>query len=292
MTGKWLSSGLALLMAAAAAPPAKAVDASEVAAAERAFAADGLAIGIKRSFLKWSAPQAIVFHPDPVLAQQVYAAEPDLAPGERDALAWWPLWAGISSSGDLGFTTGPVEIDGRRTHSHYFTIWQRQADGGWKWIYDGGGGGDGANEPGPGGAVSYLAATGYGSSSPGAALAEVRSAETALSGLARADQKAAMLQWLAADAHVHAPGLPPARTPAARAEALSSRPGAIEFAQLGGVASKAGDLVWTYGRASWKRAGEQDQGHYVRVWQKRTGGWKLVYDQIVAPPPPAAPAPG
>ena len=63
------------------------------------------------------------------------ASPPD--PTTAPSLVWWPNWAGISKSGDLGFTTGGVEVGGART-DHYFTIWRRQADGSWKWVYDGG----------------------------------------------------------------------------------------------------------------------------------------------------------
>ena len=49
---------------------------------------------------------------------------------------------------------------------------------------------------------------------------------------------------------------------------LDTRPAAIEFATLGGEASQAGDLAWTYGSAKWT----ESEGHYVRVWQKRAGG--------------------
>ena len=80
-------------------------DPSAVVAAERAFAADGLAHGIKRSFLTHSAPDAILFAPDPVKAHELYGPRPDTP---HPPLVWWPLWAGIARSGDLGFTTGPA----------------------------------------------------------------------------------------------------------------------------------------------------------------------------------------
>ena len=68
-------------------------DPSAVVAAERAFAADGLAHGIKRSFLAHSAPDAILFAPDPVNARELYADRPDKP---HPPLVWWPLWAGIA----------------------------------------------------------------------------------------------------------------------------------------------------------------------------------------------------
>ncbi|MDB5469952.1 MAG: hypothetical protein JWR84_1512, partial [Caulobacter sp.] len=115
--------------------------ADQVAAAERAFAADGLAMGVKPSFLKWSTPDAILLLAEPVNVHAFFAGRPDPQPG-APPLVWWPTWVGIAKSGDLGISTGPVEVGGQRG-SHYFTVWKKQAPdakggGGWKWIYDGG----------------------------------------------------------------------------------------------------------------------------------------------------------
>jgi hypothetical protein len=75
----------------------------------------------------------------------------------------------------------------------------------------------------------------------------------------------------------------PANGLAAAGQELATRAKAIAFSPLGGGASRAGDLVWTYGDARWDKGG----GNYVRVWQRRGGGWKIVFDQIIeAPPPP------
>lgn len=56
---------------------------------------------------------------------------------------------------------------------------------------------------------------------------------------------------------------------------------AVDFAAQGGGASDAGDLAWTYGTAHWSVAGAAKEGHYVRIWQKRAEGWKLVFAQIL-----------
>ncbi|CAN5832730.1 hypothetical protein BH11PSE1_BH11PSE1_12940 [soil metagenome] len=101
-------------------------------AAERAFAADGLGLGVRDSFLKHSAPEAIVFGPD---VQKVHETFPRQDPDKGGPpLVWWPLWAGIARSGDLGFTTGPYSYDGK-LRGYYFTVWKRQADGDSKWLY-------------------------------------------------------------------------------------------------------------------------------------------------------------
>lgn len=276
---------------AALAAPALASDPAPVIAAERAFAKDGAATGIKASFLKWSAPEGIVFAPGPRLTRDVYGSQPDPKPGEKGpAPAWWPLWAGISASGDLGFTTGPVEWDGERAGYHYFTVWKRQADGSWRWVYDGGGGGDGAGLPGPETEPATLQPTGARSASAAAAFAEVRSAEAALADISARDHRAALQSAIPPDGRVHVPGRPPAVDQGSVVAALGTRPAAVRFdPTAGGEASAAGDLAWTYGRGTWTQGGSARVGWYVRVWQKRADGWRVVYDQLLPEPLPKPP---
>src|SRR5690606_14286094 len=140
---------LVLIAALTVAAPALAqtFDAAEVVAAERAFAADAPSLGIAGSFNKWSVPEAILIAGGE--ARRVGEVYPDgPKPADEPLLEWWPNFAGVSRSGDLGFTTGGVALNGQRT-GHYFTIWKRQPDGSWKWVYDGGSGASAADVPGP-----------------------------------------------------------------------------------------------------------------------------------------------
>ncbi|WP_312166913.1 DUF4440 domain-containing protein [Phenylobacterium sp.] len=259
-------------------------DPSAVVAAERAFAADGLALGIKRSFLKHSAPDAILLAPDPVKAHELYAGRPDKP---HPPLVWWPLWAGIARSGDLGFTTGPTTFGGQE-NGWYFTVWARQADGGWKWIYDGGAPSAHGNAAPQGSAPAYLAAATGQETTAEAAMAAVRAAETALADRAAADARGAYLAALAPDARIAGSPEVPATTPDAVKAELARRAPAIAFSALGGRASQAGDLAWTYGDARWQDGPAEHRGHYVRIWQSRADGWRLVFDQILPVAQPAS----
>jgi hypothetical protein len=124
---------------------------------------------------------------------------------------------------------------------------------------------------------------------------EVMAAERALHAAARSDVKAAYLAAVADDGRiVGSKAKPPANAAEIEAE-LDTRAKAIAFAPLGGSASKAGDLAWTYGAAEWTAADSSPQrAHYVRVWRDDKAGWKLLYDVLLpAPPlktPPVAPA--
>lgn len=272
-----LSAGL--LMAAPLA--ARAADPAPVVAAERAFAADGLAMGIKKSFLKHASLEAILFAPDPVKAHDLYGARPDRP---NPPLVWWPVWAGLAASGDLGFTTGPATFDGKPT-GYYFTVWRRQADGGWKWVYDGGTSSDTAGAPGPDAEPAALAPATGETQPTDVAWIGVREAEDGLADAARQDATAAYRAALAPDARVQGSPAAPAATPQAVTAELATRAPRITFSHQGGEVSGAGDLAWTWGDAQWSADGGEARGHYVRIWRHDREGWRLVFDQILEAPP-------
>jgi ketosteroid isomerase-like protein len=270
---------LALLAPAAQAKP-PAADPAPVIAAERAFAARAAEAGIAPSFLAFMADEAIVFSPDPVRAKALYGARPTAkTPKEGGTLlAWWPNFAGVSRSGDLGFTTGPASVNGKPPGVFYFTVWAKQADGSWKWVYDGGVDADGASAPGPEAPPIALPPGDARPLAPSLAWAQVREAEAALARTAARDSAGALKAALATDARVQGSAAPPATTPAAVDKELATRARSIAYRPVGGGAAKAGDLVWVWGNAAWDKGGH---AHFVRVWQRRAGKWVVVFDQIV-----------
>lgn len=276
----------ALLLVAACVERAPSAD--DIVAAERAFAADGYARGVKASFLDHSAADAIIFAPGPVNAHETLEASPDENLAEpRKHLVWWPLYAGISKSGDLGFTTGPYAIDEDR-RGHYFTIWKKQADGAWKWVLDAGVGADASKEAAQGSPVAYLPTGRIGSALPEDAFRDVGAIEGEIAARAEENLQSAYEAFLDDDSRLHGDGPPPAKSRDGRGAVFAVRPSALTFAQLGGGASAAGDFVWTYGEGRWSEEGVEKLGHYVRVWQKRRAGWRMVFDEFL--PPPEAPA--
>lgn len=251
---------------------------AEVIAAERAFAADGFANGVKASFLRHMTDDALMFVPGPVNAKVFFEAQSGT--GEPQ-IKWWPIFAGIARSGDLGFTTGPAEYNGKRG-GHYFTVWARQADGTWKWVYDGGPRATSAGQPGPESEPVALPVARGGAGSAQKAFAQVQAAEAALAKAALTDSKAAYLAVLAREARLTSSKASLPATPEAVSAELDTRAKSITFASKGGSASTAGDLAWTWGDADWTGTdGKSAKGHYVRIWQTRPEGWRLVYDQIL-----------
>lgn len=280
---------LAIPLALLAAPvQAQTADPAPVVAAERAFAADFPALGLAGSFSKWSTPDAVVITGGRArTSAELFGNAPQTRQPGEPLIEWWPVFAGVSMSGDLGFTTGPAAQDGNR-YGHYFTVWKRQPDGRWRWVYDGGVGADPAGQPGPDSEPRLLPVATVGSASPEIALAEVEEAEAGLAAQA-SNVKAAYLQYMADDGRLYVAPLAPADGADAFAAALDGWPQVMAIGAMeGGGASDAGDMVWTWGPAAWSRDGQPRRGHYVRIWQKRPEGWRIVLAQLITAPPPAA----
>lgn len=251
---------------------------AQIEAAERAFAADGLATGIRASFLKHMAEDAIVFDPAPVSAKALYGARS--GQGEPK-LEWWPAWVVAARSGDLGLSVGPSAVNGRRG-GWYASIWRKDADGTWRWIYDGGGPANAVSAPGPDVPALFGPIARSGEGSPARAFAAVRGAEAILSQAAKQDAALAYKAALSADAHLLGPRGTRDLTPVAIAQRLAARPDAMDLTLRGGGASKAGDFVWTFGEARWSDTGQKTvAAHYMHVWQRRPEGWRLIFETLI-----------
>lgn len=283
----------AVALLAASPVLAQSPDVAPVIAAERAFAADFPALGLAGSFTKWSQPDAIIINGGQVVTSaDAFADAPKTRQPGEPLIEWWPVFAGIAMSGDLGFTTGPAARD-QEGYGHYFTVWKRQADGSWKWVYDGGSNASPTDQPGPDSEPLIMNVATRGSASPEAAMDEVRAVEQRLAEMAVTDQKAAHLMNISPYARFYVAPLPPAVGSEAIMAALESWPATFEFGPTdGGGSSQAGDMVWTYGPANWTRDGIARRGHYVRLWQRQERTWALLFAQLIpapiAAPPPAA----
>jgi len=272
---------IACALLAAAPALAATPSAAQIEAAERAFAADGLALGIRDSFLKHMADDAIMFRPGPVSAKALYEKRPS---SKTPRLEWWPQKVVIARSGDLGLSVGPAVINGRRG-GYYATIWRKGPDGQWKWIYDGGAEADAASAPDASTPAIQGPTATKGSKSPGDALAAVRSAEAGLAKVAISDAPKAYRAALASDAWLTGPGGTETLKPSDLSARIELRPARMAIKTEGGGASAAGDFVWTHGTAGWAGPSETPVNtHYMHVWQKRPEGWRLIFETLNTDP--------
>jgi len=272
-----------LLLAACAGTPLPSPPATPdaVIAAERAFAGRGAEVGWVQAFRDYAAPDGEISRDVIVNAQEALAGAPDAG----RLLFWWPAYAGIARSGDLGFTTGPYSIDEARVpRGQYFTVWRRQTDGSWRWIWDGG--------PGPGvdplnhgvdaPSIPTLPVAAAGVGSAALAVAQVEALERA------APSAGALAGRLAAGAEVYRPRRARAAGPPGESFVFPNADIAYSLTRTEG--SAAGDMVFTLGNARWSHDGTARQGFFARIWQYQDGGWRIVYDQLTpaGPPPPPA----
>ena len=115
-------------------PPALAA----MADAERAFSKRASDATPREAFIEFFADESVSFQPDPGPARERLRKQPPPPPG-RPAFQWEPRTGDVAASGDLGWLTGPVKFpqpDGSIRHGCYFSVWKKQADGGFRVILD------------------------------------------------------------------------------------------------------------------------------------------------------------
>jgi ketosteroid isomerase-like protein len=94
------------------------------------------------AFLAFIADDGLLFRPGAVNGKKWMQEHPVPPSDKNPLLAWQPAFAGMSASGDMGFTTGPWEFKADRSdekpsgYGHFVTVWKKQADGTWKFVVD------------------------------------------------------------------------------------------------------------------------------------------------------------
>ena len=102
--------------------------------------------GIGPAFIHFAAADAILLRQQPIVGiravRELYAKASGTA-----RLQWEPLRVDAAASGDIGYSVGKWTMSGRDkegkeafAYGAYMTIWKRQADGSWKYVFDGGNG--------------------------------------------------------------------------------------------------------------------------------------------------------
>ena len=269
-------------------------------AAEKAFSDTAAKKGIRDSFLDFMAEDGVLFRPDPVNAREYLQSRP-ATPG---LLSWFPAYAEVSLSGDLGYDTGPAEYrekaGDKPEQLQFATVWKRQADGSWKALVDLGTQG---NPPMPV-AIALQGPALIEESSPllvGCTIPPVRAslvlAEQALTGAIREKgSAAAYAAVLADDVRVLREGRALLSGKQAALDFLAQDTGPVSWAPEGAGISRVGDLGYTYGfvkhREDWEEGTWIKTGNYLRVWRRppEGGPWKLAFE-VVSPRPKPAPKP-
>ena len=106
---------------------------------EKSFAASANSEGITEAFLKYLDDSAKVFERGQILNGREVWSQRKMDSME---LKWYPEFAEVAASGDIGYTTGPSEFRLKKgsekpDHKGYFnSIWRKNSEGEWKVVLD------------------------------------------------------------------------------------------------------------------------------------------------------------
>ena len=113
----------------------------ELMAADRAFSALSVEKGVPHAFDAYMADDAAVYREKshPIVGRA--ALNEIYSKSTGYLLEWEPAFADAGASGDFGYTRGRWQItpdgeDEPASYGYYVTIWKRQPDGSWKWVFD------------------------------------------------------------------------------------------------------------------------------------------------------------
>ena len=275
-----------LRLAAIAETPEAAIRA--IVEGERRFYEMGQAQGTRAAFLEFLADDSIVFQPGPVDGKKAWGARSDGGLW----LTWQPVFAAMSRSADLGYTTGPAEFRKNKEdekpfgYGQYISIWRKQKDGAWKVALDVGHGNPRPPNP-PGEPELSFPAEGADIQTDSApAKRKLAEAKKKFAATAKTDSTAAIAEAAREDIRVHREQMFPGLGKDAVGLMLSVRRGKLSVTQMGEAMSAVGDLAYVYGKYLLARSQNDERGHYLQIWRADDDGtWKLALD-FQAPLPP------
>ncbi len=119
----------------------------EIMEAEAAFSQMAEEAGIAEAFLSFAAEDAVLNRNGRIIrgkaAIETYFSEQDHSAYQSVSLSWKPDFVSAASSGDIGYTWGSydfttIDTTGAKSVSSgiFHTVWQKQSDGSWKYVYD------------------------------------------------------------------------------------------------------------------------------------------------------------
>ena len=245
--------------------------AKSLAAAETAFAQESVEKGMRSAFSMCSPTTASFFCPDRRTARRHRESKP----ASEAVLQWHPVLAATSTSGDLGYTTGPGRSQKAPTNKeptdfgHFVSIW-RWENGKWKLLFD-----LGSDHPRPAGPSPELQLVENHAphESPVTALPSMLALDRSY-----ASDRVRHFSSVAEDLiRVYPPQEFPVTGREAAAAALAGAPKPITFGEPKGEVSQGGDFGICLGRISARR----QPGDYLRIWRKnRAGNWKLALELL------------
>ncbi|HMJ27076.1 MAG TPA: nuclear transport factor 2 family protein [Pyrinomonadaceae bacterium] len=274
---------------AAAQDKKQAGDLKSMVETERAFARMAEEKGTREAFAAFIAGDGVLFRPGPVFGKKWMQDNPLPPSTGRPLLAWQPIFAFVSSAGDLGYTTGPwqykkdIKDAQASAFGNFMTVWRKQKDDTWKFALD-----LGISNPEPKTVVPMWRPD---KSQEGQESFKKVDQQVARSGLLDVERKFSkvsaelgardsFLLYAAKDVRLFRDDHQPFVGKVAAADALAPVTGEWIWTPSFADVSVSGDLGYSYGTYELReQAGTLvEKGNYARVWKKVLGDWKLVVD--------------
>jgi ketosteroid isomerase-like protein len=248
----------------------------ELADAENAFAKWALEHDTKEAFLKFMDTGAVVFDKGEIQKAKAHweAKQPS-----TNKIIWYPTFAVISTSGDLGITTGPWEIkataqarDTAIASGAFMTVWTKKNNE-WKWNVDLGITHNLKNPKSTGVSsveLGHIERTTYDAGR------YMLMAEQNFINAYNTTGKEAYNTVADNDIHLLNPNQLPVHGIYSLDAALVNMSGKIQFQAVGSGVSKDGDLGYLYGYAT----ENGKKGNYLRVWRRISRKWMLIMQSL------------
>ena len=117
---------------------------TEILDAEKAFAQMAADSGVAKAFVHFAADGAVLQRGNTIVSGKNEIRQYFDAQTLQDvSLQWSPDFVDVAGSGDLGYTYGKytfsaVDASGSKVEANgiFHTVWKRQPDGQWKFVYD------------------------------------------------------------------------------------------------------------------------------------------------------------
>lgn len=125
----------------------KALSPESLMETDRSFARMAAEEGRVPAFLAYMDEEAVMYphKGEPVRGKNSFKTLNEGIEQGDSVFLWEPTFAMIARSGDLGYTLGEYKLVGKEPENgkilqrgFYCTIWKKQADGSWKFVFDGG----------------------------------------------------------------------------------------------------------------------------------------------------------
>jgi ketosteroid isomerase-like protein len=255
---------------------------------ERNFARASAAIGRNAAFTEYFAEKSVLFTDKWITNGKQYSKERKASPV---ILKWEPEFMDISDSRDFGISTGPWEAQEYRPNTSpiatgfFLTVWEKQSDGVWRVILDGG-----SETP-------VAANNKHSFSFPNGADKAVKncpvfnkdllknelsdSEKQFLSVWGKNPIPASYISYLDPNARMQLKGHLPSTNADTINAFISGFDKKLIWETTGAGAATSGDLGFTYGLLQINGSQPVTKGHYVRIWKKQPGkSWKIVLEMM------------